>query len=154
MSSANSASRTVEFAIGKAIAWMAVVEDIRKDDRASPNKMKRNGANWQPCQTDLEIGNNVPLPPENKTELDACLYNADTSFIHALGNPNLDRTASRKSQYTLSYAFSKSNNSIARDFSWCWANALVSQKRKILSKMIAPMQSSGGDYSYYEFVIS
>ena len=88
MSSANSASRT----IGKAIAWMAAIEDLRKDDEASPNKIKRNDANGQPCRTDLEIGNNVPLPPENRTELEACLYNADTPFIHALGNPNLNRT--------------------------------------------------------------
>ena len=115
MSSANSAARTVEFSIGKASAWMATVEDLRNDDRASPNRMKRKGANGQPCLTDLEIGNNVPLPPENRTELEACLYHADTPFIHALGNPNLDRTASRKSQSTLSYAFSKSNNNIARD---------------------------------------
>ena len=55
------------------------------------------------------------LPPENRTKLEACLYNADTPFIHALGNPNLNRTASRKSQSTLSYAFSKSNNSIASE---------------------------------------
>ena len=49
MSSANSASRTVEFAIGKAIAWMAAIEDLRKDYKASPNKIKINGANGQPC---------------------------------------------------------------------------------------------------------
>ena len=60
MSCTNSTSRTVEFVIGKAIAWMVCIEDMRKDDRASPNRMKRKGANGQPCLTDLEIGNNVP----------------------------------------------------------------------------------------------
>ena len=53
-------SRTIKFAIVKTIAWMATIEDLRNDDRASPNRMKRKGANGQPCLTDLEIGNNVP----------------------------------------------------------------------------------------------
>ena len=41
MSSTNSTSRTFEFAIGtKAIVCMAIVEDLRKDDRASQIEWK------------------------------------------------------------------------------------------------------------------
>ena len=55
-------SRIAESAIGKVIACITTIEDLRKDDRASPKRMKRKGANRQPCLADLKIGDNAAKP--------------------------------------------------------------------------------------------
>ena len=40
--------------------FMPVEEDLRYEARASPYKIKREGARGHPCLTDLEIGNIGP----------------------------------------------------------------------------------------------
>ena len=48
--------------------FLPTEENLRYENRASPNKIKRKGESGDPCLTDLEIGNIDPYPPANKTK--------------------------------------------------------------------------------------